>query len=169
LIINMGLFWMNVAATVALLQAVANEDRAGMLEALRAGAEASATLDGHPVLMLAAMAGDEEVTQALLDRGAPADARESNSGWTSLHHLAMTGRTPAHQRVAELLMRRGADVNAQTPGMKGSPGATPLDLASRFKNDGMYAVLEEHGGIRLLWRNRRRPRDPRPGSPERER
>jgi len=62
----------------------------------------------------------------------PAFARSS----TPLHAAAANRQVD----VAELLLARGADVNA-----KDGSGFTPLALAANSKNDVMVLVLLEHG------------------------
>jgi ankyrin repeat protein len=143
--INMGAFWMNVAATLALLQAVANEDRVGMLEAIRAGANANATLDGYSPLMTAAMMGDEALVDALLRAGARVDARDAAQGWTTTLYLAANGRSDQHCRILKRLLDAGADVNVQSPGEHGVRGATPIEAALQVKNIKAAEVLEAHG------------------------
>ena len=143
--INTGSFWTNVAATVALLQAVANEDRPGMLGALRAGANPNATLDGHSPLMIAAMMGDDSLVDELLRAGARVDARDGVQGWTTTLYLAANGRTDEQCRILELLLDAGADVNAQAPGEFGVRGATPIETAVQTKNVKAVCVLEARG------------------------
>jgi ankyrin repeat protein len=144
-IINMGAFWMNVAATVALLQAAANEDRAGMLEALRTGANPNASLDGHPPLMTAAMMGDEILVDELLRAGAKVDARDGVQGWTTTLYLAGNARTEEQCRILDRLLDAGADVNAQMPGAFGVRGNTPIETAVQLKNVEAAEVLHAHG------------------------
>lgn len=143
--INMGSFWMNVAATIALLQAVANEDRVGMLEAIRAGANPNATLEGYLPLMTAAMMGDERLIDALLRAGAKVDARDAAQGWTTTLYLAANGRSDEHCRILKRLLDAGADVNAQSPGEHGVRGVTPIEAALQVKNIKAAEVLEAHG------------------------
>ena len=59
------------------------------------------------------------------------NAKVSDIGWTPLHHAAFNG----HKEIAELLIAKGASVNA-----KGKHGETPLDYAN-----GVVATLIRHG------------------------
>jgi ankyrin repeat protein len=54
-------------------------------------------------------------------------------GWTPLHYAALKGQ----KEIAELLIAKGADVNAV-----GDLGRTPLDLAYAETAD----LLRKHGG-----------------------
>jgi ankyrin repeat protein len=62
------------------------------------------------------------------------DAKDNNS-WTPLHWAASWNR----KEVAELLLAKGADVNAKT---KDDRGSTPLNLA---QTDDMKVLLRKHG------------------------
>jgi len=68
----------------------------------------------------AAQAGDLQQVTALLDQGAPVDARDQYA-WTPLHRAAIAGQTA----VVQLLLQRGADVAA-----RGRYDMTPLHWAS---------------------------------------
>ncbi|MBN2362433.1 MAG: ankyrin repeat domain-containing protein [Deltaproteobacteria bacterium] len=82
-----------------------------------------ATDGGDPLLTplhRAAQAGDSASATALIDQGAPIEARDCY-GWTPLHRAAIAGRA----EVAALLVQRGADVAA-----RGRYDMTPLHWAS---------------------------------------
>jgi|GEM_PF-7038869 len=66
-----------------------------------------------------------------------ADA-DVNAGrrWTALHGAVNEG----HRDIAELLISKGADVNAKT-----SLGQTPLQLAKPRRNTAAIEVLRKHG------------------------
>jgi ankyrin repeat protein len=80
------------------------------------------------------------------------NAKEDASGWNALHYAAIGG----HKEIAELLIAKGADVNA----MNGI-GKTPLDLAigsrlpgetdgaNRLKHPEIADLLRQHGGKTL--------------------
>ena len=59
--------------------------------------------------------------------------------WTPLHEAAAGG----HKEVAELLIAKGANVNAT---MKLQGGETPLDSATRRFQIETAAILRKHGG-----------------------
>jgi uncharacterized protein len=77
-------------------------------------------------VMMAALRGNLEWTQRLLDRG----AQVNRKGWTPLHYAA-SGPEP---KVVSLLLDRGADIEARSPN-----GTTPLMMAARY---GAYDAAE---------------------------
>ena len=76
----------------------------------------------------------EAVKQAIAD-GADLNAM-GDEGETPLHQAALGG----HKEVAELLIVKGADLNAK------SYGETPLDLAIRLGQTETAELLRKHGG-----------------------
>ena len=58
-------------------------------------------------------------------------------GLTPLHFAAF----PGQKEIAELLIAKGADVNAKI-----EDGKTPLDLAIHLKRTETAALLRKHGG-----------------------
>lgn len=92
------------------LQAAAvTGDPAIITALLKAGADPNATLpEGETVLMTAARTGRVPALTALLDGGARLDAQEKWFGETALIWAAAED----HAAAVELLVRRGADVNA---------------------------------------------------------
>src|SRR5678816_291636 len=78
---------------------------------LRAGADANAVNPGgETALMTAARIGKIGAVKALIDRGATIDSREKVRGQTALMWAVIEN----HVDVAWLLLRSGANVNAQT-------------------------------------------------------
>ena len=75
----------------------------------------------------------EAVKQAIAD-GADVNAL-GDEGETPLHQAAIGG----HKEVAELLIAKGADLDAK------SYGETPLDLAIRLGQTETAALLRKHG------------------------
>ena len=57
--------------------------------------------------------------------------------WTPLHEAALRG----HKEIVELLIAKGADVNAKDDG-----GMTPLAVAIHFKHPETADLLRKHGG-----------------------
>ena len=95
---------------VSPLQAAAvNGDPALIKALLKAGADPNAVLpEGETILMTAARTGRVAALEALLDGGARVDGQEKWFGETPLIWAAAEN----HGRAVELLVRRGADVNA---------------------------------------------------------
>ncbi len=118
----------------------------GLYLALRDGAlKVAATLLAHPELkvdavnaadetplMMAALRGNREWTQRLLDRGAQLNRR----GWTPLHYAA-SGPEP---KLLTLLLERGALIEAASPNR-----TTPLMMAARYGAPGAAEVLLARG------------------------
>ena len=62
---------------------------------------------------------------------------KSKYGVTPLHYAAGYG----HKEIAELLIDKGADVDA-----KADNGITPLDAAIKFKKTELADLIRKHGG-----------------------
>ena len=96
--------------------------RAGDLEAIKQhiadGADVNALHFEMPPLTWAAMMGQTEAAELLLQQGADINGRNRDDN-TALHLAVFLG----HAGTAELLLKSGADVNA-----KNDDGATPVDL-----------------------------------------
>ena len=118
----------------------------GLYLALRDGSlKVAATLLAHPALkvdavnaadetplMMAALRGNLEWTQRLIDRG----AKVSRSGWTPLHYAA-SGPEP---KLLTLLLDRGAPIDAPSPN-----GTTPLMMAAQYGSPDAAEVLLARG------------------------
>jgi uncharacterized protein len=83
-------------------------------------------------LMMAALKGNLEGAQLLLDRG----AKVNLSGWSPLHYAA-TGPEP---KVVQLLLERGAEIDAGAPN-----GTTPLMMAAQYGSEASVALLLARG------------------------
>jgi hypothetical protein len=79
-------------------------------------------------LMMAALRGQLEWCQRLVDRGAAVN----REGWSPLHYAA-TGPNP---RTVSYLLGKGAQINAPSPN-----GTTPLMMAARYGNEASVEVL----------------------------
>jgi hypothetical protein len=97
--------------------------------------------NGETPLMMAALRGNLEWTQRLLDRGG-ALRRE---GWTPLHYAASS----PEPKVVRLLLDRGAVVDARSPN-----GTTPLMMAARYGAIDAAELLRQRGADPAL-RNER--------------
>lgn len=96
------------------------------------------TLRGETPLMLAAIKGNRELAEKLLQMGAPINA---DFGWTALHYAASTGQT----QMTRFLIDKGANVNAQT-----ERGVTPLYMAARIIAAPTVEVLLQAGADKTL-------------------
>lgn len=86
-------------------------------------------------LMMAALRGEKQLAQALLDRG----AKLNRPGWTPLHYAA----SGPHTDLVALLLARGAEVEARSPN-----GTTPLMMAARYGSDDSVDLLLKQGASR---------------------
>jgi ankyrin repeat protein len=100
----------------------------------------------NAALLEAARSGDVRAVEAALDQGGDVDARDAD-GRPPLMHAAHGDRpeiaNPAptdHPEVTELLIKRGADVNAKT-----DSGFVALFWAARYGHDRVAGVLIAHG------------------------
>jgi hypothetical protein len=85
---------------------------------------------GEQALQLAAWNGRLEAVKWLIERGASAVRGEKQ--WSALHYAAFAG----HRQIADLLLERGADINARTPN-----GSTALMMAVREGREELVRVL----------------------------
>jgi ankyrin repeat protein len=117
---------------------------------LNAGADPnSSDATGETSLMMAARVGQPDIVKALLDKGAPVDARDPAYHQTPLMLAARAG----HTDIARLLIERRADVNAQT-----RTGKTP-----EFRLPASNTGSKGAGVVRGGWPERGE-RDPTPGA-----
>ncbi|MDI6447531.1 ankyrin repeat domain-containing protein [Anaerobaca lacustris] len=117
---------------------------------LRHGAFVDATDDGDCTpLAEAAIYDCRDVAQCLLDHGAAIDKTSTpgrgqhwllhSPGWTPLHGAAAMG----NEEIAELLLARGADVNA-----KDRDASMPLHQAAFYGHTTLVGLLVGHGADR---------------------
>ena len=85
---------------------------------------------------LAASLGDIETVKQHLAAGTDVNAKGSMNGWTPLHYAALD----SHKEIAELLISKGADVNA-----KNYIGETPLIMASGMHHKEVVELLIAKG------------------------
>ncbi len=116
---------------------------------LEAGEDANAVINGEPVLMMVARAGDPDAVRVLLRHGADPNVREPIRGQTPLMHAAAEGNVEA----MKVLLYEGspttdfrADVNARSTGPSEKPrigGRIPRindPLGLRAHRDPTWAV-----------------------------
>ncbi|MCU1454419.1 MAG: hypothetical protein JWN46_2565 [Acidimicrobiales bacterium] len=112
-------------------------ERLGELLDLDADLVAAVSPDGFTPLHLAAFFGHTHVAEALLGRGADAEATATNgSGLRPLNSAAAGG----HTTIAHLLLDRGADVEVRQAG-----GYTPLHSAAHNGDLAMCRLLLDRG------------------------
>ena len=83
-------------------------------------------------MMMAALRGNVDALQRLLDRGAAVN----RSGWTPLHYAACS----TEPRAVALLLERGADIEAAS-----ANGTTPLLMAARYGAESVVFTLVRRG------------------------
>lgn len=109
---------------------------AELKEQLKKGNEVDERDDrGRTLLQQAAIAGELEVAETLLDSGANIKAQDSQ-GWTALHWAASSG----HPEICELLIASGASIDA-----RGWLGDTPLYWAATFDRHDVAELLLARG------------------------
>lgn len=120
---------------------------------LGAGANANLALPtGETPLMTASRTGNLDTVKALLDKGADANAAEPEQQQTAL----MWALSERHNAIAQLLVERGANVNARTKageiggvyafaGKTQFGGFTPLMFAVRHNNQDAVKMLLAKG------------------------
>jgi ankyrin repeat protein len=99
----------------------------------------AAANNGNNALMIAAFKGNRLAFDVLLQKGAAIDRPRGN--WTPLHYAAAGG----HNRLVEVLLDRGADINARSPNQ-----TTPLMIAAHEGFDLTVRYLIERGADVLL-------------------
>ncbi|MCY7314593.1 MAG: ankyrin repeat domain-containing protein [Rubrivivax sp.] len=104
---------------------------AALLADPRIDIDATTSADETP-LMMAALRGNAEWTQRLLERGAALQRQ----GWTPLHYAA----SGPEAGVVKLLLDRGAPIDALSPN-----GTTPLMMAARYGSPEAAALLLTRG------------------------
>lgn len=120
---------LGVAATVG--------DRALAEELIARGAAISDMWQGETPLHAAIAERHADIAELLVHKGADVNARNTMSGFTPLHFLAVNMHDG---KLAELLIQKGADVNA-----KDQAGHAPLEGAVRVGNGVVAEVLRRHG------------------------
>lgn len=102
----------------------------------RANASARKLSEQETALVIAAAQGDTKKVKDMLDKGVNVDTRDPDGNATPLCHAAWFG----HADTAQLLIERGADVNA-----KKSDGASVLTLATTRGHKDLAEMLRKAG------------------------
>ena len=89
----------------------------------------------------AAALGFVDRARALLDASPASVGVHSHDGWTPLHLAAFFG----HRELAQLLLDRGADVNARSKSERFAKSNTPLHAAAANKQVEVARLLVERG------------------------
>jgi ankyrin repeat protein len=125
-----------------LLNAIQNHEESVALDMIKAGAKPDArSKRSIPALVMAAARKQVAVVEALLDKGADVniratDAEKGIEQITPLHVSATNG----HVEILQLLLTRGANVNAQD-----KSGLTPLMAASELGNTVAVILMIDKG------------------------
>src|SRR5258706_8630348 len=82
--------------------------------------------------------------ELLLDKGAHPSGRTNPKAWTLLHRLVQVRNFPNRMHIAEMLIAKGADVNATADNNE----MTPLYLADNNEQDPLVRLLESKGAKR---------------------
>lgn len=107
-------------------------------ELIEHGADINDAKGGETALHCAIAERHKEAATVLINKGANLNARSIRRGLTPLHFLAGTFDD---SELAELMIQRGADVNARD-----KQGITPLTYALAVKNNRVADVLKRNGG-----------------------
>ena len=92
-------------------------------------------------LFEAAAVGDADAIEASLKGDAPQVDQHSHDGWTPLHLAAFFG----HEDVAELLLARGAEIDARSQSRRFANANTPLHAAVAGGRLKVAEALVKHG------------------------
>jgi len=129
-------------STTELFDAIQLNDGASVHELLDQGADVNARnhMD-QTALMRAVVCGAYESAKILIEKGARVGETQVSNSSTALHDVAAESLGTA--KMADLLIKAGADVNAETSG-----GYTPLIIAAgRGKTDVVQVLLDAGANV----------------------
>lgn len=92
---------------------------------------------GESPLMMAAIKGQQDMVNALLER----DAAVNKTGWTPLHYAATSGQLA----IMKQLLEKFAFIDAQSPN-----GTTPLMMAAMYGSSDAVKLLIDEGADPLM-------------------
>src|SRR3984885_16048593 len=124
---------------LAIFAASIQGDTAGIEELLAANRSLVSKMseDGWTPLHLAAFFGKQDAARALLNKGAPVNARSTNAMQNMPLHAAAAGK---HTEIARLLIEHGASVDARQHG-----GWTPMHAAAQNGDIPLAKTLGDAG------------------------
>jgi len=136
-----------------LVNAVKERNHEKVVKLLSAGVDVNARVNDETALHNAASLGYASIVKMLIQAGADVNIKYEetgvNRGKTPLHLAAYNSRNKAwldaYLEIAELLIKNGAKVNAQSVGFAGIRKKTPLDECWNKKGK-MPDLLRKHGG-----------------------
>jgi ankyrin repeat protein len=121
-----------------LVQAIADDDSAGVASLLEAGADPNAqAAPGRPVLFQAALHGKSEVAKLLIDRGADVHAETVDGA------ILVKAAGKGHEQIVKLLLDAGADVDSL--GKEGANEQTAVFAAAISDDTEIVELLIQHG------------------------
>lgn len=138
------------ADDVSLIQWCAYYGDVSAIRLLVSHGESLDSLGGNFDLNGAAFHGHWRLCQFLIENGADANAKQSNTGEAALHAAASVANRPVHDLVVTVLTAAGADPNAPTnPGIETGSfmrdcrtrGETPLHRAAAFGSEAMIKAM----------------------------
>ena len=113
-------------------------------EELKTAGKPTTTKAPDTSLWEAAMFGKIEAAKKAIADGANVNAKKDD-GETPLHWATVEAMDSGSKKVIELLISKGADVNAKIVNGR-KKGMTPLAIANMFSNKEIADLLRKHGG-----------------------
>jgi len=98
------------------------------------------SVDGFNPLHYAVFFGDPETVRVLAERGADLDTPARNEDFAGRARPLHSAVAARRRDTVIALLAAGADPNAERPG-----GGTPLEEALQVGDDGLAALLRDHG------------------------
>lgn len=134
-VVLVAAFLASTTATEAgsLIEAIEKDDLSQVEQEIANGADVTEEdMFLGPAIVLAAIRGNAQIVELLLDHGALVQTEDYNSG-TPLHAAAVNG----HLNVVEILIKHGANIDA----VRASNGETPMHAAAEGGNGEIVELL----------------------------